>query len=243
MECLIIMKRQFMAQEHIEEYLEAIYDIAGKEGTAKTTEIADRLKNAPASVTEAFQRMKQKGLVKYEPHKGVCLTTKGYKAATKMKRKHRLLEVFLYKMLHLSKENIHEQACKMEHTITDETETALCKTLRGPTQCPHGSPIPPCNLDVKNCKECLAEQITLQDKREKDLIAITSLKLNEKAKIAFIRGGGGVMQRLCDLGLTNGTEVSLLRAAPMQGPLEICVRGCKLVIGRGIAEKIFVQKM
>lgn len=232
-----------MAQEHIEEYLEAIYDIAGKEGTAKTTEIADRLKNAPASVTEAFQRMKQKGLVKYEPHKGVCLTTKGYKAATKMKRKHRLLEVFLDKILHLPKENIHEQACKMEHTITDETETALCKTLRGPTQCPHGSPIPPCNLDVKNCKECLAEQITLQDKREKDLIAITSLTQGEKAKIAFIRGGGGVMQRLCDLGLTNGTEVSLLRSAPMQGPLEICVRGCKLVIGRGIAEKIFVQKM
>lgn len=232
-----------MAQEHIEEYLEAIYDIAGKEGTAKTTEIADRLKNAPASVTEAFQRMKQKGLVKYEPHKGVCLTTKGYKAATKMKRKHRLLEVFLDKILHLPKENIHEQACKMEHTITDETETALCKTLRGPTQCPHGSPIPPCNLDVKNCKECLAEQITLQDKREKDLIAITSLTKGEKAKIAFIRGGGGVMQRLCDLGLTNGTEVSLLRSAPMQGPLEICVRGCKLVIGRGIAEKIFVQKM
>ena len=232
-----------MAQEHVEEYLEAIYDIAGKEGTAKTTEIADRLKNAPASVTEAFQRMKQKGLVKYEPHKGVCLTTKGYKAATKMKRKHRLLEVFLDKILHLPKEKIHEQACKMEHTITDETETALCKTLRGPNQCPHGSPIPPCNLDVKNCKECLAEQITLQDKREKDLIAITSLTQGEKAKIAFIRGGGGVMQRLCDLGLTNGTEVSLLRSAPMRGPLEICVRGCKLVIGRGIAEKIFVQKM
>lgn len=231
-----------MAQEHVEEYLEAIYDIAGKEGTAKTTEIADRLKNAPASVTEAFQRMKKKGLVKYEPHKGVSLTTKGYKAAVKMKRKHRLLEVFLDKMLHLPKENIHEQACKMEHTLTDETETALCKTLRGPTQCPHGSPIPPCNLDVQNCQECLAEQITALEKREKDLIAITSLKQGEKAKIAFIRGGGGVMQRLCDLGLTNGTEVSILRAAPLHGPLEICVRGCKLVIGRGIAEKIFVQK-
>ncbi|MBN1861413.1 MAG: metal-dependent transcriptional regulator [Candidatus Thermoplasmatota archaeon] len=231
-----------MAQEHVEEYLEAIYDIAGKEGIAKTTEIADRLNNAPASVTEAFQRMKQKGLVKYEPHKGVCLTKKGYKAALKMKRKHRLLEVFLDKMLHLPKENIHEQACKMEHTLNDETETALCKTLRGPTECPHGSPIPPCNLDVKNCQECLAEPITALEKREKDLIALTSLRQGDKAKIAFVRGGGGVMQRLCDLGLTNGTEILLLRTAPLHGPLEICVRGCKLVIGRGIAEKIFVQK-
>jgi len=231
-----------MPQEHIEEYLEAIYDIAGREGTAKTTEIAEHLKNAPASVTEAFQRMKQKGLVRYESHKGVSLTAKGYKAATKMKRKHRLLEVFLDKMLHLPREKVHEQACKMEHTLTDETETALCKTLKGPTECPHGSPIPPCNLEVKNCQECFSEQNPTLEKRDKDIIAITSLKHGEKAKIVFVRGGGSVMQRLCDLGLTNGTIISLLREAPMNGPIEICVRGCKLVIGRGIAEKIFVQK-
>lgn len=231
-----------MSQEHIEEYLEAIYDIAGKEGTAKTTEIAERLKNAPASVTEVFQRLQKKGFVRYESHKGVSLTTKGYKTALKMKRKHRLLEVFLDKMLHLPKENIHEQACKMEHTLTDETETALCKTLKGPTQCPHGSPIPPCNFDVKNCQECITEQTKSLEKRQKEILALTLLKHGETAQIAFVRGGGGVMQRLCDLGLTNGTEISLIRAAPLHGPVEICVRGCKLVIGRGIAEKIFVQK-
>jgi DtxR family Mn-dependent transcriptional regulator len=233
----------YMPKEHIEEYLEAIYDIAGKDGIAKTTEIAERLQNAPASVTEAFQRMKQKGFVRYESHKGVSLTQKGYKAALKMKRKHRLLEVFLDKMLHLPSDKIHEQACKMEHTLSDETETALCKTLRGPTRCPHGSPIPPCNLEVHNCLECYAQEKGTAEKRGKDIIAITSLKCNEKAKIVFVRGGGGVMQRLCDLGLTNGTEVSLVRTAPLHGPLQIRVRGCKLVIGRGIAEKIFVQKM
>lgn len=231
-----------MPQEHVEEYLEAIYDIAGRKGTAKTTEIAERLNNAPASVTEAFQRMKQNGLVRYESHKGVSLTAKGYKVATKMKRKHRLLEVFLAKILHLPKEKIHEQACKMEHALTDETETALCKTLKGPTECPHGSPIPPCNLEVKNCQQCLTEEIGAFNRRDKDIVAITSLQPNEKAKIVFVRGGGGVTQRLCDLGLTHGTMVSLLREAPLQGPIEICVRGCKLVIGRGIAEKIFVQK-
>jgi DtxR family Mn-dependent transcriptional regulator len=129
----------------------------------------------------------------------------------------------------------------MEHTISDETETALCKSLGGPTECPHGSPIPPCNLDVKNCEECLAEQTLTLEKREKEIVTITSLKPGQKAKIAFIRGGQGAIQRLCDLGLTNGTVVSLVRSAPLKGPLEICVRGCKLVIGRGIADKIFVQ--
>ena len=232
-----------MPQEHLEEYLEAIYDIAGKEGTAKTTKIAERLKNAPASVTEVFQRLKQKGLVRYKSHKGVTLTKRGYKQALKMKRKHRLLEVFLDKMLHIPQNNIHEQACKMEHTLSDETETALCKTLKGPTECPHGSPIPPCNLEVKNCQECLNEENTPIEKRDTDIVTITSLHRGEKAKIAFVRGGRQVTQRLCDLGLTHGTTISLLREAPLHGPLQICVRGCKLVIGRGIAEKIFVQKM
>jgi DtxR family Mn-dependent transcriptional regulator len=230
-----------MPQEHIEEYLEAIYDIAGKEGTAKTTEIAERLHNAPASVTEAFQRMEKNGLVHYESHKGASLTKKGLKIAMKLKRKHRLLEVFLVRSLHLPHEKIHDQACKMEHTISDETETALCKSLGGPTECPHGSPIPPCNLDVKNCEECLDDQTITLEKREKEIVTITSLKPGQKAKISFIRGGQGAIQRLCDLGLTNGTVVSLVRSAPLKGPLEICVRGCKLVIGRGIADKIFVQ--
>jgi DtxR family Mn-dependent transcriptional regulator len=230
-----------MPQEQIEEYLEAIYDIAGKEGKAKTTEIAERLKNAPASVTEVLQRMNRDGLVKYEPYQGASLTKKGENIVTRIKRKHRLLEVFLEKFLHLPREQVHEQACKMEHVINDKTEQALCKTLGVPTECPHGSPIPPCNIDVKNCNECLFEDSSKQGQRKQKLTSITTLKPGKKGKIVFIRGGRHVVQRLCDLGLTNGTEVSLLREAPLKGPIEIRVRGCKIVIGRGIAEKIFIQ--
>ena len=230
-----------MPREQIEEYLEAIYDIAGKEGKAKTTEIAERLKNAPASVTEVLQRMNRYGLVKYEPYQGASLTKKGENIVTRIKRKHRLLEVFLEKFLHLPLEQVHNQACKMEHVINDETEQALCKTLGVPTQCPHGSPIPPCNVNVESCKECLSQDNSIKEKRKQIPTSIITLKPGQKGKVVFIRGGRNVVQRLCDLGLTNGTEVSLLREAPLKGPLEICVRGCKIVIGRGIAEKIFIQ--
>jgi DtxR family transcriptional regulator, Mn-dependent transcriptional regulator len=230
-----------MPQEQIEEYLEAIYDIAGKDGKAKTTEIAERLKNAPASVTEVLQRMDRDGLVKYEPYQGASLTKKGEHIVTRIKRKHRLLEVFLEKVLHLPKEHIHDQACKMEHVINDETEQALCKTLGVPTECPHGSPIPPCNIDVKSCNECLSEDNPIKEKRKQKLISITTLKPGQKGKVEFIRGGRNVVQRLCDLGLTNGTCISLVREAPLKGPVEICVRGCNVVIGRGIADKIFIQ--
>jgi len=230
-----------MPKEQIEEYLEAIYDIAGKDGKAKTTEIAQRLKNAPASVTEVLQRMSRNGLINYEPYQGVSLTKKGENIVTRIKRKHRLLEVFLEKFLHLPKEHIHDQACKMEHVIDDETEQALCKTLGMPTECPDGLPIPPCNVNVESCDKCSSEKISDKQQRKQKIISITSLKPGQKGKIVFIRGGRNVVQRLCDLGLTNGTEVSLLREAPLKGPIEICVRGCKIVIGRGVAEKIFMQ--
>jgi DtxR family Mn-dependent transcriptional regulator len=230
-----------MPQEQVEEYLEAIYDIAGKDGKAKTTEIAQQLKNAPASVTEVLQRMDRDGLVNYEPYQGASLTKKGENIVTRIKRKHRLLEVFLEKVLHLQKEHVHDQACKMEHVLNDETEQALCKTLGVPTECPHGSPIPPCNIDVKSCNECLSGSKPIQDQRKQKLTSITTLKPGQKGKVEFIRGGRNVVQRLCDLGLTNGTSVSLVCKAPLKGPIEICVRGCKVVIGRGIAEKIFIQ--
>lgn len=230
-----------MPQEQIEEYLEAIFDIAGESGVARTSEIAKRLNNAPASVTEVFQRMAQNGLVRYESHRGTSLTAKGLRIVIKLKRKHRLLEAFLDKILHINRDNVHDQACKMEHTLSDETEIALCKLLRGPTECPHGSPTPPCTFDVESCDECLSEDAQSLRKRKKGIVSITVFKPGQKGKIAFIHGGKGAVQRLCDLGLTNGTAVSLIRSAPLKGPLEICVRGCNLVVGRGIAEKIFVQ--
>ncbi|MFA5772622.1 MAG: metal-dependent transcriptional regulator [Thermoplasmata archaeon] len=230
-----------MSQEQIEEYLEAIFDIAGENGAAKTTEIAKHLNNAPASVTEVFQRMAQNGLVRYESYKGASLTAKGLRIVIKLKRKHRLLEAFLDKILHIDRNSVHDQACKMEHALSDETEIALCKLLKGPTECPHGSPTPPCTFDVGSCDECLSENTRSLKKRKKRIVSITVLKPGQKGKIAFIHGGKGAVQRLCDLGLTNGTAVSLVRSAPLKGPIEICVRGCNLVVGRDIAEKIFVQ--
>ena len=123
-----------MPKEQVEEYLETILDIAGKDGTAKTSEVAKRLKNNPASVTEVFQSMARNGLVRYEPYKGVSLTEKGAKAATKIKRKHRLLEVFLSRILHVDPDKVHEEACRMEHCISDEVEDAICRLLNAPAR-------------------------------------------------------------------------------------------------------------
>ena len=143
-----------MPKEQIEEYIEGIYDIAGKDGTAKTTEVAKRLQNNPASVTEVFQNMAKNGLVKYEPYKGVSLTETGIEVAIKIKRKHRLLEVFLSEILHIDPNKVHEEACRMEHCISDEVGDAICRLLNAPARCPDGKLIYPCKKEIDTCVEC-----------------------------------------------------------------------------------------
>ena len=220
-----------MAKENIDEYLEALYELSREKDQVKTGDLASKLGVAPASVTEVLQRLASRGLVDYKPYAGTKLTEKGLKAACSIKRKHRLMEVFLSKVLRIDGKKVHEEACKMEHAISDETEEAICRLLGGPKECPHGSPIPECASRSEDCDACIAEG---------GAVPLTSLGPGKKAIVATIKGGKAAVDRLSDLGLTPGTLVTLVRAAPLKGPIEVCARCCNLVIGRGIAEKILV---
>jgi DtxR family transcriptional regulator, Mn-dependent transcriptional regulator len=230
-----------MASEQLEEYMESILDIEEKDGIAKTSAIAKCMKVAPASVTEALQTLSDKGYVHYEPYKGAYLTEQGREMARKVKRRHRLLEVFLNDVLHINGENVHDEACRMEHTLSDETECALCKMLNAPARCPHGSLIEACDRDVESCSSCLIDNTPpspcIRDER---LIPVTTLQPGQKGTIAFIRGDTSVVQRLTDLGLTLKTDIQLVRKAPLSGPVEIGVRKTRLAIDHAIADHIFV---
>jgi DtxR family Mn-dependent transcriptional regulator len=231
-----------MASEQLEEYLESILDIAEKDGIAKTSAIARCMKVTPASVTEALQTLADKGYVHYEPYKGAYLTELGREMARKVKRRHRLLEVFLSDVLHITGEKVHDEACRMEHTLSDETECALCKMLKAPARCPHGSLIGACDRDVGSCSACLEENTPPATcTRDEPLIPVTSLRPGQKATIAFIRGDNSVVQRLTDLGLTLKTDIQLVRKAPLSGPVEIGVRKTRLAIDHAIADHIFVS--
>ena len=174
-----------MPKEQIEEYIEAIFDIAGEKGTAKTTEVANKLKIAPASVTEVFRNMSRNGLVEYEPYKGVSLTASGVEAAIKIKRKHRLLEVFLAKILHIAPEKVHEEACKMEHSISDEVGDAICRQLDAPARCPDGKLIYPCEKGIETCNECkeaLDKDVSVGQRK---ILPITDMKPCQKGNYCF----------------------------------------------------------
>jgi DtxR family Mn-dependent transcriptional regulator len=143
-----------MPKQDVEEYLEAILDIVAENKMAKTSDIAKSLGVSPSSVTEVLQRLNKNDLIFYEPYKGVKLAEKGLKIANKIKRKHRIVEVFLSDYLKINPENIHSEACRMEHCISENVTDALCKMMGGPSKCPCDKEIPKCDPD-KNCDVCM----------------------------------------------------------------------------------------
>jgi DtxR family transcriptional regulator, Mn-dependent transcriptional regulator len=230
-----------MMSESAEEYLEAIYAYNERGELAKNQDLSERLKISPPSVTQMLKKLADEGLVTYEPYKGVLLTGKGSAEAQKVVRKHRLLERFLYDSLGLSKDKVHLEACRMEHSLGDEAAAALCDNLKNPRTCPDDEkPIPACTLNVEDCSQC-REARKSSDEQMKLLTQLSSLRPGEEARVVFSKGVGSASQRIMDMGLCGGTAVRVLKAAPFHGPIEVSVRGTVLALGRELADKIYVE--
>ena len=229
-----------------EEYLEALYNLTQDGEAASTTAISKRLKIAPASVTEMLRKLADSSYVNYSPYQGVTLTPKGLEIGEKMSRKHRLLERFLHDTLKIGNDKVHNEACAMEHVLSDEAERALCQTLKAPDKCPDDDKvIPPCNLGFSNCEQCQEwgeDNMDKVGKRKTNVVSMSTLKENQEGTIAFIRGDNKVLRRLLDMGLTPGAKIRISRIAPLKGPVEIAVRGSKLALGDKIVCNVFVEK-
>ncbi|MFQ6107077.1 MAG: DtxR family transcriptional regulator [Thermoplasmata archaeon] len=229
-----------MRTEQAEEYLELLYKLTRNGEPAKTTQMAKQLGLAPASVTEMLQRLAKRGYVNYERYKGATLTKRGLMEGRRLARRHRLLEKFLHDVLGIGKEKVHEEACRLEHAISPETEDAICRHLKHPAECPDdGSPIPPCEKDVFTCLECL-EDAKKNARKRADLVPLASLPEGSKGKVAFIRAGRGLTRRLCEMGFTRDTTVRIRRKTG-RGPMQLDLRGYNIALGWGVAQRIFVR--
>lgn len=113
-----------MVSKIIEDYIETIYTLEIKSGTAHTGDIAAELDIKPASVTEMMQKLRDMQLVKYEPYHGVSLTPKGRKIAKELMQRHETLAKFLI-ILGVDEETAESDACQIEHHVTPRTMKRL----------------------------------------------------------------------------------------------------------------------
>ena len=234
-----------MAQKSVEDYLKTIFALCRNGGSATTTDISHALRVAPPSVTEMLQKLAKTGYVDYSPYRGTRLTSDGRRVAEKTARKHRLLERFLHDVLKIDDVKAHSQACEMEHSLSDDAEESLCRFLKHPDRCPDdGKAIPPCDLRLGSCEECIrlhSRGLEEVGKRQQNLVSVSDLKGGQFGKVAFIRGEHKMLQRLLDMGLTPGTRISVIKVAPVHGPVELSVRSSKLALGQDIASNVFVE--
>jgi len=134
--------------ESQEDYLKQILLLQERNGKAGTKELADRLRVRPASVTEMLGRLGQLGLVEHIRYQGVTLTPSGRRVALEMLRHHRLLETYLVQELGYSWDQVHEEAERLEHVISERFETRIAEAMGHPTHDPHGDPIPGVDLQM-----------------------------------------------------------------------------------------------
>jgi DtxR family Mn-dependent transcriptional regulator len=125
-----------------EDYIRAIYILQESEKGTGVTQIADRLNLSKSTVSERMKELVKDGLVVADPYTQVELTKKGMNIGERMTYKHRVIEVFLNDVLKVPKDEIHAEAEKLEHAVSDDVILRLAKFLEHPTKDPHGTPIP-----------------------------------------------------------------------------------------------------
>lgn len=126
----------------MEDYLKSIFRLEERQQRVTTQALAERLDVAPASVTSMVKRLAERGLLSHERYHGVELTEAGRRVAQEMIRHHRLLELYLTQALGFDEDQVHAEAERLEHFISEQFEDRIDQILGRPTCDPHGSPIP-----------------------------------------------------------------------------------------------------
>jgi DtxR family transcriptional regulator, Mn-dependent transcriptional regulator len=131
----------------IQDYLKEIYKLQVADGRVSITALAKVQGVAPGSVSEMVKKLAALELVDHRPYQGVRLTPAGEKVAIEVIRHHRLLELYLAETLGVHVDDVHAEAEKLEHVISEELEARIDKSLGFPTHDPHGDPIPNAALE------------------------------------------------------------------------------------------------
>lgn len=217
--------------QSIQDYLKHIYELNEHGNTASTNDLAVRLNIAPASVTGMLQRLasSKPPLVVYKKHQGVTLTKAGEKAALEVIRHHRLLEAFLVSTLGYSWDEVHHEADKLEHVISEDFEARMAEALGHPTRDPHGELIPTVDLTMPSD----ASQ------------PLASLRTDETATVKRVSDDDpALLRHLHEIGVIPEVKLTVKSFSELDGNLTIKVDGQKsnIVLGAAITNQVFVEK-
>jgi DtxR family Mn-dependent transcriptional regulator len=209
----------------LEDYLEAIYFLGLDQKVVRVSEISRKLNVSSASVNNAIKELTKLGYISHVKYGFIEITETGLVAGKKIASKHHLLKRFFEKVLHVSEKNADKDACSIEHFISEESISRLIDFMDGFD--PHES-----------CSDHVLEVLDQEHKRVKPLDRIQAGKQVNVFKVAC---ADCIRKRMLELGLLEKDSVEVVKNEKV-GPLIVRIKGCNMVLGRGICSKILVQE-
>jgi DtxR family Mn-dependent transcriptional regulator len=198
----------------LEDYLEAIFLLSGKDGEVRVAEIAEALGFSKPSVSEALTQLESRGLVEHEKYRGVRLTTEGRTFAQQVYERHKTLFVFLTRILGVSPARAAVEACRIEHTISSDTYDRFRRFVD-------------------------EQMIQIGD----GFARLSELSPGESAEIIRVRAPGWFRHRLLEMGFISGELVTLGRVAPLRDPMEFVIKGYHVSLRREEAAQVVVRRI
>lgn len=211
--------------QSVEDYLKVIY-VLETEGTGATTNnIAEMLEVSSASVTNMLKRLAGLNLIEHKSYKGAKLTDAGRKIALEILRHHRLLELYLKEIMGYSWDEVHDEAEKLEHHISEQFEDKIAELLNHPTHDPHGDPIP-----TKDGVMPAMASLPLADAVVDHHYIIGRVKDQDPELLRYLE----------KIGVLPGARIRILDKAPFNGPVHVRLEDEEMAIGFNIAEQVYL---
>ena len=208
----------------IEDYLKVIYKLQAESGPAQTSAIAEALSIAPPSVSGMVKRLAEAGLLTHAPYRGVQLTEAGQRQALRMLRRHRIIELYLIERLDYDWHNVHEEAERLEHAVSDGLIERMDHALGRPSHDPHGAPIPTADGDIDSTP----------------YVPMTDLEVGSAGRLRMVGDKDSERLRfIASLGLRPGVRFDVVARQPFNGPLTILMEsGREEVVGHELAHSL-----
>jgi DtxR family Mn-dependent transcriptional regulator len=239
-----------------EDYLEAILGLIHQTGSARVSDIADRLRVGKSSVTFALRALAKQDLVHYRPYRLVSLTHQGEARAEGIRHRHRTISAFFTDLLGVDEGIAEADACRIEHAVGDGVMRRLSCFIGFVSD----SSVPARELPQAfrehcdsqrrsgDCGGCgVAAQAGPQPAPPEvggaANITLADLQPGEKAKVLCVSGASLASRRLMEMGLTRGTTLTVLRVAPLGDPVEIRVRAYSLSLRRAESTAVEVERV
>lgn len=213
----------------IQDYLKVIYELTESGASASTNALAQKMKVSAPSVTGMIQKLasSKPALVEYQKHQGVTLTREGRKAALEVIRHHRLLEAWLVQTLGYSWDEVHEEAERLEHVISEDFERRISAAMGHPMRDPHGELIP-----TEDLKMPADTSVPLSALRSGQGGVITCVKAADTELLRYLEG----------LGLVPDAGIEVKEYSPFDHNLTVKVGLKTAVLGLNITSKIFIEE-